>query len=103
VQFFLLNSSEDFFVAPMKVLGAVACVFYLDWQLALVIIVTMPLVGLLLRLSGTRLRRVNIAAQEWLGRLTAELAEGINTIRLAQSFGLEAKELHKFRRTNEMA
>jgi len=103
LQFFLLNSSEDFFVAPMKVLGAVACVFYLNWQLALVIIVTMPLVGLLLRLSGTRLRRVNIAAQEWLGKLTAELSEGINTIRLAQSFGLEAKELHKFRRTNEQA
>jgi subfamily B ATP-binding cassette protein MsbA len=100
LQFFLLNSSEDFFVAPLKVFGAVACVFYLNWQLALVILLTMPLIGLLLRFSGGRLRRVNIAAQEWIGKLTAELAEGINTIRLAQSFGIESSAFNKFHQTN---
>lgn len=101
LQFFLLNSSEDFFVAPLKVFGAVACVFFLNWQLACVILITMPLVALALRFSGGRLRKVNIAAQEWIGRLTAELSEGINTIRLAQSFGLERSELSKFKQTNQ--
>ena len=103
LQFFLLNSSEDFFVAPLKVFGGVACVFYLNWRLALVILVTMPLVALLLRFSGSRLRKVNTAAQDWIARLTAELSEGINTIRLAQSFGLEHTELNKFRATNNAA
>lgn len=103
LQFFLLNSSEDFFVAPLKVFGGIACVFFLNWQLALVILFTMPIIALLLRFSGGALRKINNQAQEWIGRLTAELSEGINTIRLAQSFGLEFDELKKFRRTNNTA
>ncbi len=103
LQGFLYNSSEDFFVAPLKVLGGVACVFYLNWQMALVILVTSLLTALLLRFAGGALRRINRAVQEQVGELTAELAEGINTIRLAQSFGLEADELNRFQASNQRA
>jgi subfamily B ATP-binding cassette protein MsbA len=103
LQFFLLNSSEDFFVAPLKVIGSVACVFFLDWKLAVVILVTMPVISILMKIVGGRLRKVNHAAQDWIGRLTAELSEGINTIRLAQSFGLEREEFDKFAKTNNSA
>ncbi|MCB1217814.1 ABC transporter ATP-binding protein [bacterium] len=101
LQFFLLNSSEDFFVAPLKVYIGVACVIFLNWKLALVILLTMPLISILLKVAGGRLRRINREAQEWVAKLTAELAEGINTIRLAQSFGLEGTELSRFQHTNE--
>jgi subfamily B ATP-binding cassette protein MsbA len=103
LQNFILNSSEDFFVAPLKVLGAVACVFFLNWQLALVILAAALLTALLLRVSGSRLRWINNEVQRQMGELTAQLAEGINTIRLAQSFGLERMELGKFNQTNEQA
>ena len=103
LQNFILNSSEDFFVAPLKVTGAVACVFFLNWRLALVILATAVLTALLLRFTGGRLRRINEAVQRWMGELTAQLAEGINTIRLAQSFGLERTELGKFQKSNEQA
>ena len=103
LQFFMLTSNEDFIVAPLKVLLALGAVFFLNWQLALVILVIMPLIAVLLRIGGSRLRKVNHAAQEWLGKLTAELAEGINTIRLAQGFGLEGNELSKFREVNRTA
>jgi len=103
LQGFLYNSSEDFFVAPLTVLGGVACVFYLNWQMALLILVTSLITALLLRITGGALRKINRAVQEQVGELTAELAEGINTIRLAQSFGLEADELSRFQVSNERA
>jgi ABC-type multidrug transport system fused ATPase/permease subunit len=103
LQNFIFHSSEDFFVAPLKVLGGVACVFYINWRLALVILITSLATALLLRLSGGALRRISRAVQEQIGELTAELAEGINTIRLAQSFGLEADELSKFQASNTKA
>lgn len=103
LQGFLYNSSEDFFVAPLKVIGGVACVFYLNWQMALVILVTSLITALLLRFTGGALRRINRQVQEQVGELTAELAEGINTIRLAQSFGLEADELSRFQNNNQRA
>ena len=100
---FIRNSTEDFVVAPLKVLGAVGCVFFLNWQLALVILGAAALTALLLRLTNKRLRRINMAVQKQMGELTAHLAEGINTIRLAQSFGLERKELSKFEQSNQSA
>lgn len=103
LQFFLLNSSEDFFVAPLKVYIGIGFVIFYNWKLALIIMITMPLISLLLKLAGGTLRKVNREAQEWIARLTTELAEGINTIRLAQSFGLERTELSRFQHTNEEA
>ncbi len=97
---FIRNSTEDFVVAPLKVIGAVACVFFLNWQLALVVLATAGITALLLRLTSTSLRQINLAVQKQMGDLTASLAEGINTIRLAQSFGLEQGELVKFQKLN---
>ena len=51
LQDFILNGTEDFFVAPLMVIGGVACVFFLNWQLALVILVSAGLLGVLLRLT----------------------------------------------------
>jgi subfamily B ATP-binding cassette protein MsbA len=103
LQFFLLNSSEDFFVAPLKVYVMVGAVFAIDWRMALVILGTLVPIGLAMQYTSRRLRKVNLDAQAWLGRLTAELAEGINTIRLAQSFGLESHELDRYREVNRSA
>jgi ABC-type multidrug transport system fused ATPase/permease subunit len=67
LQFFLLNTSEDFFVAPLKVYVMVAAVFAIDWGLALVIVATLVPISLALRYTSRRLRKVNLDAQEWLG------------------------------------
>jgi len=103
LQNFILHSSEDFFVAPLKVIGGVACVYYLRWELAAVITVCALLAALMLRVMQRRVRRINDAVQLQMGDLTSELAEGINTIRLAQSFGLEHSEFDRFRSSNQEA
>jgi ABC-type multidrug transport system fused ATPase/permease subunit len=100
---FIRNCTEDFVVAPLKVIGAVACVFFLNWQLALVVLITAAGTALLLRTTSTSLRQINVAVQKQMGELTAHLAEGINTIRLAQSFGLEQDALERFQQVNHAA
>ncbi|MCC7479234.1 ABC transporter ATP-binding protein [bacterium] len=103
LQNFVLNGTEDFFVAPLMVLGGLACVFYLNWQLAAIVVITGAITGVFMQGTFRSLRDINRKLQATLGDLTAQLAEGLTTIRLAQSFGLERDELGRFQETNRSA
>jgi subfamily B ATP-binding cassette protein MsbA len=103
LQNFLLNGSEDFVVAPIMVLGGLAGVFYLNWRLALVILVAAAATGWLMQATFKRLKRQYESVQKELGELTAQVAEGLNTIRLTQSFGIEIGTLSRFRESNRAA
>ncbi|MDQ3024423.1 MAG: ABC transporter ATP-binding protein/permease, partial [bacterium] len=103
LQDFIRNGSEDFIIAPLSVLAGLAGVFYLNWQLALVIVAVAAVTGFLMQLTFKRMKKLYENTQLELGNLTAQMAEGINTIRLAQSFGLEEDSLGRFRATNKAA
>jgi subfamily B ATP-binding cassette protein MsbA len=103
LQEFIRNGSEDFIVAPLSVIGGLAGVFWLNWQLALVIVLVAALTGFLMQLTFRRMKKLYENTQRELGELTGQLAEGINTIRLAQSFGLEEDALGRFKQTNKNA
>jgi len=103
LQEFIRNSSEDFIVAPLSVILGLAGVFYLNWQLAVVILVVGIITGVLMRATFVQMKGLYEHTQQQLGELTGQLAEGINTIRLAQSFGLEQDTLTRFKQTNKSA
>ncbi len=103
LQNFVLNGTEDFFVAPLMVIGGLACVFYQNWQLAAIVVGVGALTGVVMQSTFRSLRDINRKVQSTLGELTAQLAEGLTTIRLAQSFGLERDELGRFQETNRNA
>ncbi|MBT5897786.1 MAG: ATP-binding cassette domain-containing protein [Rhodospirillaceae bacterium] len=76
-------------------LGAV--MFIQDWQLALVVVLIFPLVGVLIRKLGKRMRNVSTATQEETGKLASQLSETLEGVRLVKAYGMEAGETERIR------
>ncbi|MBA3937058.1 MAG: ABC transporter ATP-binding protein [Planctomycetes bacterium] len=69
-----------------QMLGAAAFMLYYDWRLFLVVALVAPVLVAVDRLFRVRLTRASRAAQESFTRVTANLAESVNGIRVTQGF-----------------
>ncbi|MCZ6510407.1 MAG: ABC transporter ATP-binding protein [Alphaproteobacteria bacterium] len=78
-----------------ELLTAVALIgwmFYSDWLMALIVIVTFPFAGRPILRLGRRLRRASANVQTGLGSLTSTLSQSFGGIRLIKAYGMERYE-----------
>ncbi|MEH6755450.1 MAG: ABC transporter ATP-binding protein [Alphaproteobacteria bacterium] len=73
-------------------LALVGMMFYLDWLLTLLVIVTYPIAGRPIIRIGRRLRRASTNAQSGMGDLTSNLEQAFSGIRLIKSYRMEPYE-----------
>ena len=66
--------------------------FYLDWVLALVVVVLFPLAGRPIIRIGRRLRRTSTSTQAEFGEMTSALDQAFSGIRLVKSYRMEEYE-----------
>ena len=91
----------DVFRDGLTVVGLVGLMFWLDWQLAVVVLLVAPfLVSIIVRL-GRRLRGASRDTQEGLGDVSTLLQETLTGVRIVKAFGMEEFEGEKFRRAAE--
>ncbi len=81
-------------------LGLLGVIFYLNWRLALLSFVALPLAGLALSRFSRRLRKTSTTMQEQLGQLTTHLHETIAGVRIVKAFGMEGYEGRRFAARN---
>ena len=82
----------------IQVLGLLFVVFYLNWQLALISLIFMPLAVLPVIHFGKKLRRISITNQQTVAEVTNILHETITGHRIVKAFGMEQYEIAKFTR-----
>ena len=70
----------------------IGMMFYLDWLLAIIVVVTFPIAGRPIIRIGRRLRRASTNAQTGMGELTANLEQAFSGIRLIKSYRMEEYE-----------
>ncbi|MBN42572.1 MAG: ABC transporter permease [Alphaproteobacteria bacterium] len=70
----------------------IGMMFYLDWLLAIIVVITFPLAGRPIIRIGRRLRRASTNAQTGMGELTSNLEQAFSGIRLIKSYQMEAYE-----------
>ena len=80
--------------------GALAMMVYLQWRLALIGCVLVPLVGVLLSRLGGIIRRRGAAAQQKVGELSATLSEQLRGLTTIKGFQTESDEHERFVRQN---
>ena len=85
----------------LVLLGTAVVLFLLDWRLALVTIVVLPLMGVATAWFRIRSNRAYRRVRERLGLVTATLAEDISGMRVVQSFTREPASQTTFRGVNE--
>jgi subfamily B ATP-binding cassette protein MsbA len=84
----------------LVLLGSVAMMLYLDWRLALVVYVMVPIIALILAPFGAVIRRAGALSQQKLAELTVVAEEQLRGISTVKGFQGEAFEARRFEREN---
>ena len=84
----------------LVLVGSLAAMFFLHWQLALLTLITVPLVAQAMKVFGVKLRRASGTMQQRVAEITSVLQEMIVSIRLIRLFVREEYEIARFNREN---
>jgi len=85
----------------LRLLGASAVLLALDWQLALAVLIPLPIMAFGLRWFNQRARPIYRRVRDRLGDINARLQDNLAGIRVIQAFGQEESELARFSDTSE--
>ena len=85
----------------LTLIGSLIAMFYLHWQLALLTLITVPLVAQAMKLFGVKLRKASGTMQQRAAEITSVLQEMIVSIRLIRLFVREEYETNRFMREND--
>jgi ATP-binding cassette subfamily B protein len=86
---------------PLLYVGAFAMMFWIDWQLTLLVLVPYPFFMQFARSFGRGLHRRNIDVQEGLGELSNHLQETISGISVVKTHAMEDITRDRFAKSNE--
>ncbi|MEC7984834.1 MAG: ABC transporter transmembrane domain-containing protein, partial [Myxococcota bacterium] len=77
-------------------LGSILILFYMSWQLTLVMLITVPLVAVAATYYGRMLQRISVKVQDALADSTAIAEEGFSNIRTVRAFARETFEQKRY-------
>ena len=81
---------------PFTIVGLVALLFVIHWQLALASLLIFPMTVIPIVKFGQKIRRRGTRVLERRAELSTVIQEGITGIRIVQAFGMEAYERQRF-------
>jgi subfamily B ATP-binding cassette protein MsbA len=85
----------------VTVMALLAWLFYLNWKLTLIALVTAPLIALVLRQLSRRLRHMAREAQRSMGELVHVIEETIECHKVVKVFGGQEYEMRRFEHANQ--
>ncbi|MBQ9479984.1 MAG: ABC transporter ATP-binding protein [Selenomonadaceae bacterium] len=102
IQAALVDNLIELFTESSILIGSIGMMFYLDWKLSMLTMITIPLVGVSMRTFGRKIKANGTVIQERLAQITSLLQESISSIRVVKSFVREDYEIKRFCNQNEL-
>ncbi|MBI9046355.1 MAG: ABC transporter ATP-binding protein [Anaerolineaceae bacterium] len=96
LEHFVTHAATFIFIDVLRLVGALVLLFWLNWKLALLVCIPIPILALSLRLFNQRIRPVYRKMRARLGDINAKLQDNISGIQIIQAFGQEENELKSF-------
>ena len=96
VQTNMTSMAMEGITAPATIIVCVGYMLYTDWQLTLVALIFVPLMGRVIAKASQRMRRASEAIQKSLSDTSALATETLAAIRVVRSFGAEDRENARF-------
>jgi len=84
----------------LAVIGLLAWIFYLNWQLSLITLLIVPSIAIVVRLVSHRLRHLSRQLQDTIGDLNHVIDEVLQGHRVVKIFGGQDYERTRFRKVN---
>ena len=94
------HGPEDLFIAAVTILGSLVVMFSIQWRLALVIAIILPVFFVVIWKCRGSMRRASRAMKEKTAVINADIESGISGIRTAKAFANEPTEWAKFEKSN---
>ncbi|WP_054951720.1 ABC transporter ATP-binding protein [Numidum massiliense] len=88
----MTNHLISFFSGIVTIVGAVAILLYLDWQMTLILLLAVPLSLAIIMPAGRKMYAISKKTQDEMAGFTAGLSRVLSDIRLVKSNNAEEKE-----------
>ncbi len=95
------HGPEDIFIASITIIGSLAVMFSIEWRLALVLTVLLPVFLVVLMKNRTRQRLASKEVKQRTGAINTEIESSLTGMRTAKAFANEEEELRKFTVAND--
>lgn len=95
------HGPEDLFLALVTIVGALIVMFRIEWRLALLVALILPLGILLLMLRRRSMGRASLEVKARQAGINAQIESSISGMRTAKAFANEKDEIGKFNRSND--
>lgn len=78
------------------IIGLLIVMFSISWKLSLLYFIIIPLITIIMRLSGKRVRRLSLSIQESIANITNRTEENVQGYKVVRTFGGQEYETAKF-------
>ena len=95
------HGPEDLFIATVTITGALIVMFTIEWRLALVVCILIPVFTFIVMSRRRALGRASRLVKQKVGVINADIESCLSGMRTAKAFANESVEAEKFRRSNE--
>ena len=92
---------KEFLQNSVTLIGLMIWVFYLKWDWALMALIVFPLMIFPVSNIGRKLKKFSHKGQEILGHINSTILESFSGIKIVRAFGMEPRELNKFKAYND--
>lgn len=97
----LTNALPQTITVTFSLLGSIALMIMLNWRLSLIVFLTVPVVTLLTRYFGGKIRKLSRDIQDDLADSTAVAEDALGAIRIVKAFAREVYEVGRYSETVE--
>ncbi len=94
------HGPEDLFISLVTLTGAIAIMFTIRWELALLLLILIPIFLLSIFLLRKRMMHASVEVKKKTAGINGEIESALSGIRTAKAFANEDLEIDKFARSN---
>lgn len=94
------HGPEDFSIAVLTILGSFALLLKIRWELAVIVIISMPVIIFIVVFSRQNLSKTSKKVKETTAEINANLESSISGIRVTKGFVNESFEIKNFESSN---
>ena len=91
----------DMVYQTFQVISFALLTFFINWKMALIAIVVLPLVSIPMIVVGKMLRKLSKRSQEKMADINSVLVESFIGVRIVRAFCAEVREIAKFKKQNQ--
>jgi ABC-type multidrug transport system fused ATPase/permease subunit len=96
LEHFVTHGASFIAIDLMRLIGTGVILFFLEWRLALLVLIPVPILAIGMRWYNTRIRPVYRRVRARLGDINARLQDNLSGIQVIQAFGREDATLERF-------